>query len=93
MNSESRFLNASGLRDNYTRGTVADFLRAKIKTGSKLSIVSAYFTIYAFETLKDELERINHLDFLFGEPSGVLKSGYVKFMSQRHPEILVQNEE
>lgn len=63
--------NHSGLRDNHTRGTVADFLRAKTWSGSRLSIVSAYFTIYAYDALKEELERIEHLDFLFGEPSFV----------------------
>lgn len=63
--------NHSGLRDNHTRGTVADFLRAKTQNGSKLSIVSAYFTIYAYDALREELERIEHLDFLFGEPSFV----------------------
>lgn len=61
----------SGLRDNHTRGTVAEFLRAQVQTGSKLSIVSAYFTIYAYEALKAELEGIEHLNFLFGEPSFV----------------------
>ena len=50
---------------------MADFLRAKIQAGSKLSIVSAYFTIYAYDALKEHLERIEHLDFLFGEPSFV----------------------
>ena len=63
--------NHSGLRDNNARGTVADFLRAKIQSGSQLSIVSAYFTIYAYDALKEALERIGHLDFLFGEPSFV----------------------
>jgi len=61
--------NNSGLRDNHTRGTVADFLRGKCQEGSQLSIVSAYFTIYAYDALKAELERIEHLNFLFGEPS------------------------
>ncbi len=61
----------SGLRDNHTRGTVADFLRAKSLPGSTLSVVSAYFTIYAYDALKEQLERIEHLDFLFGEPSFV----------------------
>jgi len=64
-------INTSGLRDNHTRGTVADFLREKTQAGSKLSIVSAYFTIYAYDALKEELEGIEHLDFLFGEPSFV----------------------
>ncbi len=58
----------SGIRDNHRRGLVADFLKAKIRDGSRLSVVSAYFTIYAYEALKDHLDRIEHLDFLFGEP-------------------------
>jgi hypothetical protein len=37
----------SGIRDNHKRGVVADFLKAKIQSGSRLSVVSAYFTIYA----------------------------------------------
>ena len=61
----------TGIRDNHSRGTVADFLRAKIQSGSRLSVVSAYFTIYAFDALKNCLNTIDHLDFLFGEPSFV----------------------
>ncbi len=61
--------NQSGLRDNHTRGTVADFLRGKIQDGSKLSVVSAYFTIYAYDALKSVLDQVEHLQFLFGEPS------------------------
>ena len=56
----------SGLRDNHTRGTVADFLKGKIRDGSRLSVVSAYFTIYAYDAIKDSLDRVEHLDFLFG---------------------------
>ncbi|MBI4669694.1 MAG: hypothetical protein HY747_11040 [Elusimicrobia bacterium] len=58
----------SGIRDNCRRGKAADFLQSKIREGSRLSVVSAYFTIYAFEALKDKLRGIEHLDFLFGEP-------------------------
>jgi hypothetical protein len=58
----------SGIRDNLNRGTVGDFLKEKIKNGSTLSIVSAYFTIYAFEGLKEQLSGIESLQFLFGEP-------------------------
>jgi len=63
--------NTPGLRDNHNRGNLADFLNEKIRDGSSLSIVSAYFTIYAYDALKVALERIEHLDFLFGEPSFV----------------------
>jgi len=59
---------ASGIRDNHRRGSVGRFLQEKIRTGSRLSIVSAYFTIYAFEALKAQLAAIEDLKFLFGEP-------------------------
>jgi SNF2 family DNA or RNA helicase len=58
----------SGIRDNHKRGVVADFLKAKIQSGSRLSVVSAYFTIYAYDALREHLDQIDHLDFLFGEP-------------------------
>jgi hypothetical protein len=64
-------INDSGLRDNHSRGNVADLLREKIQLGSRLSVVSAYFTIYAYDALKDCLDSIDHLDFLFGEPTFV----------------------
>lgn len=58
----------SGIRDNYIRGAVGDFLKEKIQPGSALSIVSAYFTIYAYEALRSRLDGITGLRFLFGEP-------------------------
>ena len=58
----------SGIRDNLHRGTVYDFLAQEIKNGSTLSIVSAYFTIYAFEALQKPLNEIEKLRFLFGDP-------------------------
>ncbi|HAI70566.1 MAG TPA: ATP-dependent helicase [Gammaproteobacteria bacterium] len=56
------------LRDNHQRGTVGAFLQENIATGSSLSIVSAYFTIYAFAKLKSKLINIDGMRFLFGEP-------------------------
>ena len=41
--------NNSGIRDNHTRGTVANSLTDTIRDGTRLSIVSAYFTIYAYD--------------------------------------------
>ena len=58
----------SSIRDNRDRGSVGEFLREKISPGSKLLSVSAYFTIYAYEALKNHLNKIERLDFLFGEP-------------------------
>ena len=58
----------SGIRDNRTRGSVGEFLKATIKPGAHLSVVSAYFTIYAFHELRVRLHAIAHMRFLFGEP-------------------------
>ncbi len=58
----------SSIRDNHKHGSVGDFLKSKIEEGSSLSIVSAYFTIHAFQALKDSLTEIEELRFLFGEP-------------------------
>ena len=61
----------SGIRDNLLRGTVHDFLAREIQEGSALSIVSAYFTIYAYERMQHELHKIEKLRFLFGDPDFV----------------------
>ena len=62
-------VNLSSIRDNKNRGTVGQFLIDNIKSESDLSIVSAYFTIYAYSHLKGQLDSINKLKFLFGEPT------------------------
>ena len=56
--------------DNRDR-RVGDFLRERIAPGARLSIVSAYFTIYAYEALRDSLEGASAVRFLYGEPRGV----------------------
>ena len=58
----------SRIRDNNIYGTVANFLKDKIQDGASLSFVSAYFTINAFNALRDSLTGIDNLRFLFGEP-------------------------
>ena len=65
---ENTSLFPSGIRDNRERGTVGEFLESQIENGSSLSVVSAYFTIYAFEAMKSSLLGIKDLRFLFGEP-------------------------
>jgi SNF2 family DNA or RNA helicase len=59
----------SSILDNRERGKVGNLLNDKIEVDSKLSIVSAYFTIYAYSALKNKLDNISHLNFLFGEPT------------------------
>ncbi|MBV6480136.1 MAG: RNA polymerase-associated protein RapA [Ignavibacteria bacterium] len=69
MNKTLTSINLSSIRDNRDRGSVGQFLQDNIKPDSDLSIVSAYFTIYAYSHLKEQLNGINRLKFLFGEPT------------------------
>jgi SNF2 family DNA or RNA helicase len=43
-------------------------LASRISAGSSLSVVSAYFTIYAYEALAAQLDSVDGVQFLFGEP-------------------------
>ncbi|MGY2894325.1 helicase-related protein [Deinococcus sp. UYEF24] len=59
----------SRLLDNHTQGTVGGFLKQRVRKDVDLSVVSAYFTIHAYAALEEQLEDVNHMRFLFGEPS------------------------
>ena len=61
---------ANAIIDNRDR-RVGDYLRGSIEAGSNLSIVSAYFSIYAYEALRDTLEAAGPVRFLYGEPQGI----------------------
>ena len=56
--------------DNRKR-RVGEFLRNSIKAGSNLSVVSAYFTIYAYEAMRNVLEQSGRMRFLYGEPVAI----------------------
>ncbi|MCL2153114.1 MAG: SNF2-related protein [Oscillospiraceae bacterium] len=49
--------------------TVIDDLAAMIGRGSKLSIASACFSIYAYQVLKKQLDSIDELRFIFTSPA------------------------
>lgn len=59
----------SAILDNHKRGSVGSFLQNNVTDNADLAIVSAYFTIYAYQHLKENLQSINSLRFLFGEPT------------------------
>lgn len=48
---------------------LGDDLKDTIKKGSKLSIAASTFSIYAYESLKKELEKIDSLRFIFTSPT------------------------
>ena len=50
---------------------VVDDLKNRLSAKSKVSIAAASFSIYAFEALKNELEEIEDLRFIFTSPTFV----------------------
>ena len=61
---------ATAIVDNRTR-KVGQFLGRHIASGSLLSVVSAYFTIYGYGDLRSQLDDIGGMRFLYGDPRGV----------------------
>jgi len=58
----------SGIRDNGGRGAVHEFINERAVPSSRLSIVSAYFTTFAYDRLRATLDNVENMRFLFGEP-------------------------
>jgi hypothetical protein len=56
--------------DNINK-TVRDDLTVTVQKGSKLSIATACFSIYAYQSLKKQLEGIDELRFIFTSPAFV----------------------
>lgn len=56
---------------NNTTKVVRDDLIEKIQTGSRVSIAAACFSIYAYQALKDELEKCDEFRFIFTSPTFV----------------------
>ncbi len=54
--------------DNVTK-TVKDDLAATVSKGDKLSIAAACFSIYAYQALKEQLDGIDELRFVFTSPT------------------------
>ena len=73
------------LIDNKQYGLVGDVLKENIQEGSKLTIMAAHFTLYAFQELKDELSKLDEFRFLFTQPTFV--------ENKYHQEQIKQNEQ
>jgi hypothetical protein len=55
--------------DNINHHLLGDDLKQTIKAGSRLKIAASCFSIYAFEALKDELDKIDSIEFIFTSPA------------------------
>lgn len=64
---------------NKANDRVVDELREYIGKGSKLSFVSAYFTIYAYSALQKELSKIDGMRFILTQPVKQKEPVYKEF--------------
>jgi SNF2 family DNA or RNA helicase len=78
------------LIDNKRNGKVGDVLKENINKNDKLSIISGYFTIYAYKQLKKELEKVDELKLLLNKP--LFKNNSLNnFLSGENEEIKYKN--
>ena len=56
---------------NNTTKVVKDDLQKTIRSGDRISIAAACFSIYAYQELKEQLENCEELRFLFTSPTFV----------------------
>jgi hypothetical protein len=56
---------SSGIRDNHYCGSVGEFLKTHIQNNSRLSVVSAYFSIYGYKALRGRLVPLKQLQNFF----------------------------
>ena len=54
--------------DNKTNFVYTE-LKESIKKGSRLSVISALFSMYAYDALKKDLDKIDSMRFIYTKPS------------------------
>lgn len=60
-----------------------DDLKQTLSSGAHLKIAASCFSIYAFEALKDELEKIESLEFIFTSPIFIPNDSLDKLRKER----------
>lgn len=70
------------LIDNISR-LLGDDLKQTLKSGTRLKIAASCFSMYAFEALKAELEKIEELNFIFTSPTFVANEVTDKIRKER----------
>lgn len=70
------------LLDNINR-LLGDDLKLTLKTGTRLKIAASCFSMYAYEALKAELEKIDGVDFIFTAPTFVANEAADKIRKER----------
>lgn len=57
------------LVDNKGDNTLSNLLLKEIRTGAKVSIASAYFSLYAYDALSKVLDKVESFNFLYTKPT------------------------
>ncbi len=70
------------LIDNINR-LLGDDLKQTLKPGARLKVAASCFSMYAFESLKAELEKIDELHFIFTSPTFVAEEVTDKIRKER----------
>jgi len=76
--------------DNTTQ-LLGDDLRETIERGTRLKIAASCFSIYAFETLKSELSKIDSLEFIFTAPTFVPNEATDRMRKERREFFIPKN--
>ena len=62
---------------------LGDNLKAEISAGSKVRIAASTFSIFAFEALRKELEKVSEVEFIFTSPSFITSKATNKIRKER----------
>ena len=62
---------------------LGDDLKSRLTRGSKLKIAASCFSLYAYEALKQELSKVESLEFIFTEPTFVPNESTDKLKKER----------
>ena len=57
------------LVDNKGDNTLANLLLKEIKSGAKVAIASAYFSLYAYDALSKVLDKVESFNFIYTKPT------------------------
>ncbi len=62
---------------------LGDDLKAQISSGSKVRIAASTFSIFAFEALRKELEKVSELEFIYTSPSFIASNAAERLRKER----------
>jgi superfamily II DNA or RNA helicase len=77
--------------DNITN-KLGDDLKACLNNGDRLKVAASCFSIFAFEALKNELAKLEQLEFIFTDPTFVPEAATDEFKRERREFFIPKNQ-